>query len=45
LPNELLAVERRFGFEGITRVDDMLYVAVQRETILIYPSQALKGRI
>ncbi|MEL6957698.1 MAG: esterase-like activity of phytase family protein [Pseudomonadota bacterium] len=31
LPNELLAVERRFGFEGITRVDDMLYVAVQRE--------------
>ncbi|MGJ8621176.1 MAG: esterase-like activity of phytase family protein [Yoonia sp.] len=31
LPDELLAVERRFGFEGITRVDDMLYVAVQRE--------------
>ena len=31
LPNELLAVEMRFGFEGITRVDDMLYVAVQRE--------------
>jgi len=31
LPNELLAVERRFGFEGITRVDDMLYIAVQRE--------------
>ena len=31
LPNELLAVERRFGFEGITRVGDMLYVAVQRE--------------
>lgn len=31
LPEELLAVERRFGFEGITRVDDMLYVAVQRE--------------
>ncbi len=31
LPNELLAVERRFGFEGITRVDDMLYVAVQSE--------------
>jgi hypothetical protein len=27
----LLAVERRFGFEGITRVGDMLYVAVQRE--------------
>lgn len=31
LPNELLAVEARFGFEGITRVGDMLYVAVQRE--------------
>jgi hypothetical protein len=31
LPNELLAVEMRFGFEGITRVDDILYVAVQRE--------------
>lgn len=31
LPNELLAVEQRFGFEGITRVDDMLYMAVQRE--------------
>ncbi len=31
LPNELLAVEMRFGFEGITRVGDMLYVAVQRE--------------
>ncbi|MEL6551407.1 MAG: esterase-like activity of phytase family protein [Pseudomonadota bacterium] len=31
LPNDLLAVERRFGFEGITRVGDMLYVAVQRE--------------
>lgn len=31
LPAELLAVERRFGFEGITRIDDMLYVAVQRE--------------
>lgn len=30
LPNELLAVETRFGFEGITRVDDMLYIAVQR---------------
>jgi uncharacterized protein YjiK len=25
LPNELLAVETRFGFEGITRVGDMLY--------------------
>jgi hypothetical protein len=31
LPNELLAVEVRFGFEGITRVGDMLYLAVQRE--------------
>jgi hypothetical protein len=31
LPPALLAVERRFGFEGITRVGDMLYVAVQRE--------------
>jgi hypothetical protein len=31
LPDALLAVERRFGFEGITRVDDMLYLAVQRE--------------
>ncbi|MEO0384489.1 MAG: esterase-like activity of phytase family protein [Pseudomonadota bacterium] len=31
LPNELLAVERRFGFEGVTRVDDTLYIAVQRE--------------
>ncbi|MBF9048042.1 alkaline phosphatase [Rhodobacterales bacterium LSUCC0031] len=30
LPNELLAVETRFGFEGITRVGDMLYMAVQR---------------
>lgn len=31
LPNELLAVEKRHAFEGITRVGDMLYVAVQRE--------------
>lgn len=31
LPEELLAVERRFGFEGVTRVDDTLYIAVQRE--------------
>ncbi len=31
LPEELLAVERRFGFEGITRVGEMLYIAVQRE--------------
>jgi hypothetical protein len=31
LPDELLAVETHFGFEGITRVGDMLYIAVQRE--------------
>ncbi|WOI57927.1 esterase-like activity of phytase family protein [Palleronia sp. LCG004] len=31
LPEALSAVEVRYGFEGITRVDDMLYVAVQRE--------------
>jgi len=31
LPEELLAVELRFGFEGVTRVDDTLYIAVQRE--------------
>ncbi|MBV6657641.1 MAG: esterase-like activity of phytase family protein [Devosiaceae bacterium] len=31
LPPELMAVERRFGFEGITRVGSMLYIAVQRE--------------
>lgn len=31
LPEDLLAVERRFGFEGITRVGEMLYIAVQRE--------------
>ena len=31
LPTELASVERRFGFEGITRVGDMLYIAVQRE--------------
>lgn len=30
LPNELMAAEIRFGFEGITRVGDMLYMAVQR---------------
>ena len=30
LPGELLAVETRFGLEGITRVDDMLYMAIQR---------------
>lgn len=31
LPAELLAVERRFGFEGITLVDGTLWMAVQRE--------------
>ncbi len=31
LPAELLAVERRFGFEGITKVGNTLWMAVQRE--------------
>ena len=31
LPPELMAVEKRFGFEGITRIDDTLWMAVQRE--------------
>jgi hypothetical protein len=31
LPVELMAVERRFGFEGITKVGDTLWMAVQRE--------------
>ncbi|MEL6682619.1 MAG: esterase-like activity of phytase family protein [Pseudomonadota bacterium] len=31
LPNELLAVQRRFGFEGLTLVGDTLWMAVQRE--------------
>lgn len=31
LPNELLAVQKRFGFEGLTLVGDMLWMAVQRE--------------
>ena len=30
LPDALCEVEKRHGFEGITRVGDMLYVAVQR---------------
>ncbi len=30
-PAELLAVERRFGSEGITRVGDVLWIAIQRE--------------
>jgi hypothetical protein len=31
LPAELLAVEDRFGFEGITLIGDTLWMAVQRE--------------
>ena len=31
LPPELMAVERRFGFEGIAMVGDTLWMAVQRE--------------
>ena len=31
LPPELLAHETRFGFEGITKVGDVLWLAVQRE--------------
>lgn len=31
LPPELMAVERRFGFEGITKVGDTLWMPVQRE--------------
>jgi len=31
LPPELMAVERRFGFEGVTKVGDTLWMAVQRE--------------
>ncbi|WP_298839509.1 esterase-like activity of phytase family protein [uncultured Roseobacter sp.] len=31
LPAELLAAEKRFGFEGITRAGETLWMAVQRE--------------
>ncbi|MDW4498981.1 esterase-like activity of phytase family protein [Sulfitobacter sp. D35] len=31
LPEELMAVEKRFGFEGIAMVDGTLWMAVQRE--------------
>ncbi|BBU59010.1 alkaline phosphatase [Mameliella alba] len=31
IPAQLSAVEKRFGFEGITRVGDTLWMAVQRE--------------
>ena len=31
LPPELMAVERRFGFEGITKVGNTLWMPVQRE--------------
>jgi hypothetical protein len=30
-PAELLAVEKRFGSEGVTRVGDVLWIAIQRE--------------
>ncbi|MCV6586514.1 MAG: esterase-like activity of phytase family protein [Marinibacterium sp.] len=31
LPADLMKVEKRFGFEGITRIGDTLWMAVQRE--------------
>ncbi|QDY70299.1 esterase-like activity of phytase family protein [Qingshengfaniella alkalisoli] len=31
LPEALMAVEKRFGFEGVTKVGDTLWMAVQRE--------------
>jgi len=31
LPPELLAVEKRFGFEGVTKIGETLWMAVQRE--------------
>ncbi|MEY8882121.1 esterase-like activity of phytase family protein [Donghicola sp. XS_ASV15] len=31
LPAELMAVEKRFGFEGLTLIGDTLWMAVQRE--------------
>lgn len=31
LPAELLAMEKRFGFEGVTKIGDTLWMAVQRE--------------
>ncbi|SFA86220.1 Esterase-like activity of phytase [Poseidonocella pacifica] len=31
LPTELLAVEKRFGFEGVTKIGTTLWMAVQRE--------------
>ncbi len=31
LPAELMAVEKRFGFEGVTKIGDTLWMAVQRE--------------
>ena len=30
-PAELLAVEKRFGSEGVTRIGDVLWIAIQRE--------------
>ncbi|MCP1199232.1 esterase-like activity of phytase family protein [Notoacmeibacter sp. MSK16QG-6] len=31
LPDALLAHEKRFGMEGVTKLDDTLYIAIQRE--------------
>lgn len=31
IPAELTAVEKRFGFEGVTKIGDTLWMAVQRE--------------
>ncbi|WP_114389947.1 esterase-like activity of phytase family protein [Notoacmeibacter marinus] len=31
LPESLLAHEKRFGMEGVTKLDDTLYIAIQRE--------------
>ncbi|RLQ89027.1 esterase-like activity of phytase family protein [Notoacmeibacter ruber] len=31
LPEALLAQEKRFGMEGVTKLDDTLYIAIQRE--------------
>ena len=30
-PSELIAVEKRFGSEGVTRIGDTLWIAIQRE--------------
>ena len=31
LPPDLMAIERRFGFESVTKVGDRLWMAVQRQ--------------